>query len=70
MISDEHKNRLAEVRAEIEDKKLEIQTISEKILLKHNIDPTADFYLKLSMQPYMDLIIEEWQYYLSGALSG
>jgi hypothetical protein len=38
--------------------KLEIQTITEKILAKHNIDPTADFYLKLSMPPYMDLIME------------
>ena len=40
------------------DIKLEIQRISEKILLKHNIDPTADFYLKLSMPPYMDLVLE------------
>ncbi len=38
--------------------KLEIQHIVEKILLKHNIDPTADFYLKLSMPPYTDLVIE------------
>ncbi len=39
-------------------RKLEIQSITEKILSKHNIDSTADFYLKLSMQPYMDLVIE------------
>jgi hypothetical protein len=58
MISEKHKNRLAEVRAEIRGRKLEIQTITEKILAKHNIDPTADFYLKLTMQPYMDLVIE------------
>jgi hypothetical protein len=58
MISDEHKNRLAEVRAEIGDRKLEIQTITEKILAKHNIDPAKDFYLKLTMQPYMDLVLE------------
>ncbi len=58
MISEEHKSRLAEVRAEIGNRKLEIQTITEKILAKHNIDSTADFYLKLSMQPYMDLVIE------------
>ncbi len=40
------------------DGKLEIQNISEKILLKHNIYPSHDFYLKLSMPPYMDLVIE------------
>ena len=39
-------------------KKLEIQNISEKILAKHNIDPGKDFYLKLSMPPYMDLVLE------------
>jgi hypothetical protein len=39
-------------------RKLEIQSITEKILSKHNIDSTADFYLKLSMPPYMGLVIE------------
>jgi len=39
-------------------KKLEIQTIAERILAKHNIYPSKDFYLKLSNQPYMDLILE------------
>jgi len=39
-------------------KKLEIQTISEKILAKHNIDATKDFYLKLFNQPYIDLVLE------------
>ena len=39
-------------------KKLEIQTISEKILGKHKIDPSKDFYLKLTMPPYMDLVLE------------
>ncbi len=58
MISEEHKKRLADARAEIKNIKLEIQSIIEKILLKHNIDPTADFYLKLSMPPYMDLVLE------------
>jgi hypothetical protein len=38
--------------------KLEIQTVTEKILAKHGIDATKDFYLKLSMPPYMDLIME------------
>ncbi len=38
--------------------KLEIQTITEKILLKHGVDTTKDFYLKLSMPPYMDLVME------------
>jgi len=38
--------------------KIEIQTISEKILAKHNIDLSHDFYLKLSNQPYMDLVLE------------
>jgi hypothetical protein len=58
MISDEHKKILAAARAEIGNRKLEIQIITEKILAKHNIDPTADFYLKLTMQPYMDLVLE------------
>ncbi len=38
--------------------KLEIQTIIEKILAKHGIDYNKDFYLKLSMPPYMDLVME------------
>ncbi len=58
MISDEHKKILTAARAEIGNRKLEIQTITGKILAKHNIDPTTDFYLKLSMPPYMDLVIE------------
>ncbi len=33
--------------------KLEIQTITEKILAKHGIDPTKGFYLKLSMPPHI-----------------
>ncbi len=39
--------------------KLEIQGITEKILAKHGIDPARDFYLKLSLCSYMDLIIEK-----------
>ncbi len=39
-------------------KKLEIQTVAEKILAKHNIDPAKDFYLKLPMSPYQDLVLE------------
>lgn len=39
-------------------KNLEIQTIAEKILAKHGIDATRDFYLKLSMSAYMDLVLE------------
>jgi hypothetical protein len=38
--------------------KMEIQNIVEKILAKHNIDPTKDFYLMLTMFPYMDLVLE------------
>jgi len=37
---------------------MEIQNIIEKILAKHNIDSTKDFYLKLTMPPYMDLVLE------------
>jgi hypothetical protein len=58
MISDEHKKILAAARAEIVNMRLEIQTITENILVKHNIDPTKDFYLKLIMPPYMDLVLE------------
>lgn len=40
--------------------KLEIQRITEKILAKHGIDPTAgSYYLRLSMRSYMDFIIEK-----------
>ncbi len=40
--------------------KLEIQSVIEKILTKHNIDPTAQsYYLRLSMSSYMDLVIEK-----------
>ncbi|MDP2767447.1 MAG: hypothetical protein Q8O41_08365 [Candidatus Methanoperedens sp.] len=40
--------------------KLEIQSIIEKILLKHGIDLTVrSYYLRLSMRSYMDLIIEK-----------
>ena len=35
-------------------RKLEIQTLAEKILKKHNLDASKDFYLKLSMPPYQD----------------
>ena len=38
--------------------KLEIQIITEKILAKHGIDYSKDLYLKLSMPPYMDLVME------------
>lgn len=40
--------------------KLEIQNIIEKILQKHNIDPSADsYYIKLKMPNYDDLVIEK-----------
>jgi hypothetical protein len=39
-------------------RKLEIQTIAEKILVKHGIDTSKDFYMKLSLLPYQDLIME------------
>jgi hypothetical protein len=40
--------------------KLEIQNIVEKILQKHNIDPSAEsYYLKLRMPNYDDLVIEK-----------
>jgi hypothetical protein len=38
--------------------RMEIQNIVEKILSKHNIDSTKDFYLKLTMPAYMDMVIE------------
>jgi len=38
-------------------RKLELQTIAEKILLKHGIDASKDFYLKLSLPPYLDLVM-------------
>jgi hypothetical protein len=38
--------------------KMEIQNIVEKVLAKHNIAATKDFYLKLTMPPYMDLVLE------------
>jgi len=37
---------------------MEIQTIIEKILRKHNVDVSKDFYLKLRMPPYLDLSME------------
>jgi len=37
---------------------MEIQNIVEKILAKHNIDSTKDFYLKLKMPAYMDSVLE------------
>ena len=44
----------------INNSKLEIQNIVEKILLRHNIDPTAgSYYLKLRMPNYDDLVIEK-----------
>ncbi|HEX7628139.1 MAG TPA: hypothetical protein VF354_04365 [Candidatus Methanoperedens sp.] len=39
--------------------KLEIQNIIEKILQKHNIDPSGDYFLKLRLTNYDDLIIEK-----------
>jgi hypothetical protein len=40
--------------------RLEIQNIVEKILQKHNIDPTAyTYFLKLRMPSYDDLVIEK-----------
>ncbi len=40
--------------------KLEIQIIVEKILQKHNIDPSAHtYYLKLRMESYDDLVLEK-----------
>jgi hypothetical protein len=39
--------------------KLEIQYIVEKILQKHNIDPSGDYFLKLRKPGYDDLIIEK-----------
>ena len=39
---------------------LEIQAITEKILTKHGINPSAhEFYLKLGMCNYDDLVIEK-----------
>jgi hypothetical protein len=38
--------------------KMEIQNIVERILQKHGIDAAKDFYLKLTMPPYMDLVME------------
>jgi len=40
-------------------RKMGIQSIAEKILAKHRIDPTDEtYYLKLKQTPYMDLVIE------------
>ncbi|HEY9245305.1 MAG TPA: hypothetical protein VIO11_00510 [Candidatus Methanoperedens sp.] len=40
--------------------KFEMQNIIEKILQKHNIDPTAEsYYLKLRKRNYDDLVIEK-----------
>ncbi len=40
--------------------KLEIQNIVERILRKHNIDPTMEsYYLKLRMPNYDDLVLEK-----------
>ncbi len=40
--------------------RLEIQFIVEKILRKHNLDPSAEsYYLKLRMPNYDDLVIEK-----------
>ncbi len=40
--------------------RLEIQNIVEKILQKHNIDPTAEsYFLKLRMSGFDDLVIEK-----------
>src|SRR3972149_4546603 len=40
--------------------RLEIQNIVEKILRKHNIDPSAEsYYLKLRKRNYDDLVIEK-----------
>src|SRR4030067_2249723 len=36
-------------------RKDELKIIIEKILLKHGIDSSKDFYLKLSLPPYLDL---------------
>ncbi len=44
----------------INNSKLEIQNVVEKILQKHNIDPTSEsYYLKLRMPNYDDLVIEK-----------
>ncbi len=44
----------------IKNSRLEIQNIVEKILRKHNIDPSGkSYYLKLSMPNYDDLVIEK-----------
>ena len=39
--------------------KLEIQNIIEKILQKHNIDPVEEYFLKLRIPSYDDLIIQK-----------
>ncbi len=42
------------------NKKFEMQNIIEKILQKHNIDPSAEsYYLKLRKRNYDDLVIEK-----------
>ncbi len=44
----------------IKDIRLEIQNVVEKILHKHNIDPSAEsYYLKLRKRNYDDLVIEK-----------
>ncbi|HEY9206082.1 MAG TPA: hypothetical protein VIO58_09185 [Candidatus Methanoperedens sp.] len=40
--------------------KFEMQNVIEKILLKHNIDPTSEsYFLKLRMPNYDDLVVEK-----------
>ena len=44
----------------IKNNRFEIQNIVEKILRKHNIDPTENsYYIKLSMPNFDDLVIEK-----------
>jgi len=44
----------------IKNNRLEIQNIIEKILQKHNINPSAEsYFLKLRMPSYDDLVIEK-----------
>jgi hypothetical protein len=44
----------------IKNSRLDIQNVVEKILRKHNIDPsTESYYLKLSMPNFDDLVIEK-----------
>jgi hypothetical protein len=49
---------MAEIVKMSSNSKMEIHKIVKKKVAKHNINATKDFYLKLTMSPYIDLVME------------